>query len=109
VVAPNRAGIAAIPAWRSVFSIQTNTPTNDPASAIPISVRATGQGQAQPTVVAEHGVATQKKRRRRTSFTSSRLWGSWRRWARPWRPTMVFACGIVAGGSLGRRFGVAAA
>jgi hypothetical protein len=61
VIVPQRAGIAAIPSIQfSFFDPQARTYKTLSRPAIPISVKATGHGQAQPTVVADQSVETQR-------------------------------------------------
>jgi len=62
VIIPNRAGLTMIPPIAfSFFHPEKNAYQTIQRPAIPISVRATGQGLAQPTVVAEQGVSPQKE------------------------------------------------
>lgn len=62
VVSPQRAGITAIPAIAfSFFDPQARAYKTVTHPAIPISVKATGHGQAQPTVVADTGAQSQQQ------------------------------------------------
>ncbi|HUS34966.1 MAG TPA: BatD family protein, partial [Verrucomicrobiae bacterium] len=62
VVIPQRAGIAAIPAIAfSFFDPEARAYKTVTRPAIPITVKATGHGQAQPTVVATPGAEDQKQ------------------------------------------------
>jgi len=62
VIVPTRAGIAAIPPIQfSFFDPQARAYKTVTRPAIPISVKATGQGQAQPTIVADQGSQTQQQ------------------------------------------------
>lgn len=62
VIVPNRAGIAAIPpVVFSFFDPERRQYRSVSRPEIPISVKATGHGQAQPTVVADHGAPAQNQ------------------------------------------------
>jgi hypothetical protein len=62
VVIPQRAGIAAIPPIAfSFFDPEERAYKTVTRSAIPITVKATGHGQAQPTVIATPGAEDQKQ------------------------------------------------
>ena len=62
VVIPQRAGIAAIPPITfSFFDPEARVYKTIARPAIPISVKATGHGQAQPTVIATPGAEDQKQ------------------------------------------------
>jgi hypothetical protein len=64
VVAPQRAGITAIPPLIfSFFDPDARVYRTIQKPAISITVRATGQGQAQPTVVADHDTPADKQPR----------------------------------------------
>lgn len=62
VIVPQRAGIGAIPQISfSFFDPEARAYKTVTRAAIPISVKATGHGQAQPTVIATPGAEDQKQ------------------------------------------------